>query len=58
LADACGADEAFFLINGTSSGIIAMILTAVKAGEKIILPRNVTNRSSTVSFFPAPSRFT
>lgn len=41
MADACGADEAFFLINGTSSGIIAMLLTAVKAGEKIILPRNV-----------------
>jgi len=41
LADACGADEAFFLINGTSSGIIAMILTAVRAGEKILLPRNV-----------------
>lgn len=41
LADACGADEAFFLINGTSSGIIAMIMTAVKANEKIILPRNV-----------------
>jgi lysine decarboxylase len=41
LAEACDADEAFFLINGTSSGIIAMILTAVKAGEKIILPRNV-----------------
>ena len=28
LADATGADEAFFLINGTSSGIIAMILAA------------------------------
>lgn len=41
LAKACGADEGFFLINGTSSGIIAMILTAVKASEKIILPRNV-----------------
>ena len=41
LADATGADEAFFLINGTSSGIIAMILAAVKAGERIILPRNV-----------------
>jgi arginine decarboxylase len=41
LAEACGADEGFFLINGTSSGIIAMILTAVKANEKIILPRNV-----------------
>src|SRR5574344_1678151 len=41
LAEACGADEGFFLINGTSSGIIAMIMTAVKANEKIILPRNV-----------------
>lgn len=41
LADAMGADEGFFLINGTSSGIIAMILASVKAGDKIILPRNV-----------------
>ena len=41
MAEACHADEAFFLINGTSSGIIAMIMTAVKAGEKIILPRNI-----------------
>ena len=41
LAEATNADEAFFLINGTSSGIIAMILASVKAGEKIILPRNV-----------------
>ena len=41
LADACHADEAFFLINGTSSGIIAMIMASCKAGEKIILPRNV-----------------
>lgn len=41
LSDVCNADHSFFLINGTSSGIIAMIMTAVKAGEKIILPRNV-----------------
>ncbi len=41
LADATGADEGFFLIDGTSSGIIAMIMSACKAGEKIILPRNV-----------------
>lgn len=41
MAEACHADEAFFLINGTSSGIEAMILTACKANEKIILPRNV-----------------
>ncbi len=40
MAKTCHADEAFFLINGTSSGIIAMVMTTVKAGEKIILPRN------------------
>lgn len=40
-ADAMGADDCFFLINGTTSGIIAMIFTAVKANESIILPRNV-----------------
>ena len=41
LSDATHADHSFFLVNGTSGGIIAMILTAVKAGEKILLPRNV-----------------
>lgn len=41
MADFCKADNAFFLINGTSSGILAMIMTACKANEKIILPRNV-----------------
>lgn len=40
-ADAFGADHAYFLINGTSQGIIAMIMTAVRAKEKIIIPRNV-----------------
>lgn len=40
-ADFTGADEAFFLINGTSSGIIAMIMAACNANDKIILPRNV-----------------
>ena len=28
MAEACNADKAFFLINGTSSGIIAMIIFA------------------------------
>ena len=41
LAEACDADEAFYLVNGTSVGIEAMIMTAVKANEKIILPRNM-----------------
>ena len=40
-ADACGADDCFFLINGTTSGIIAMVIAAVKANESIILPRNI-----------------
>ena len=40
MADCYHADEAFFLINGTSSGILAMIMASVKAHEKIILPRN------------------
>lgn len=41
MADCYKADEAFFLINGTSSGILAMIMSTVKAHEEIILPRNV-----------------
>ncbi len=40
-AEATNADECFFLINGTTAGIITMIFTAVKANETIILPRNV-----------------
>ena len=40
MAECYKADEAFFLINGTSSGILAMIAATVKAHEEIILPRN------------------
>ena len=40
-ADFTGADHSFFLINGTSSGIIAMIMASCHANDKIILPRNV-----------------
>lgn len=41
MADFCNADDAFFLINGTSSGILAMIMAACRENSKIILPRNV-----------------
>ncbi len=41
LAKACHADHAFFLINGTSSGLQAALLTLCKPTDKIILPRNV-----------------
>ncbi len=40
-ANFCHADYSFFLINGTSSGIIAMIMSVCRANERIILPRNV-----------------
>ncbi len=39
-AELYGADGAFFLVNGTTIGVQTMILSTVKPGEKIILPRN------------------
>lgn len=41
LADAFGADHAFMLVNGSTSGVQYMIMSAINAGDKIILPRNV-----------------
>jgi arginine decarboxylase len=41
MADALGADKAYFLIDGTTVGILTMIMAIVRAKEKIILPRNV-----------------
>lgn len=40
-ADAFGASHAFFMVGGTTSSVQTMILSTVKAGDKIILPRNV-----------------
>ena len=40
-AEAFGAAHAFLMVGGTTSAIQSMVLTAVKRGEKIILPRNV-----------------
>ena len=40
-AEAFGAAQAFFMVGGTTSSVQSMILSAVKAGDKIILPRNV-----------------
>ena len=40
-ADAFGAESAFFMVNGTTSAVQAMILYACKEGDKIIMPRNV-----------------
>ena len=40
-ADAFGADDAFFMVNGTTSAVQAMIMATCTAGDEIILPRNV-----------------
>lgn len=40
-AEAFGADYAFFMVNGTTAAVQAMIMAACQRGEKIILPRNV-----------------
>ncbi len=40
-ADAFGARDAFFMVNGTSSAVQNMVLCSVGEGDKIIMPRNV-----------------
>ena len=41
MAEAFGADRAYFLTNGTTQGILAVIMSEVRANQKILLPRNV-----------------
>ncbi|EKQ51009.1 MULTISPECIES: aminotransferase class I/II-fold pyridoxal phosphate-dependent enzyme [unclassified Clostridium] len=40
-ADAFGSKHAFFMVNGTSSSVQAMVMSVCKRGDKIIMPRNV-----------------
>jgi arginine decarboxylase len=40
-AAAFGAEQTWFLINGSSAGVMAAILATCNAGDKIILPRNI-----------------
>ena len=35
-----GADESFFIVNGSSSALMAAVMTCCKDGEKIIVGRN------------------
>ena len=39
-ADAYGVMKTFFAVNGTSGAIQAMIMSVVKPGYKILVPRN------------------
>ncbi|NFH91421.1 aminotransferase class I/II-fold pyridoxal phosphate-dependent enzyme [Clostridium botulinum] len=40
-ADAFGSKHAFFMVNGTTSAVQAMVMSVCKRGEKVIMPRNV-----------------
>ena len=40
-AEAFGAKEAYFMVSGTTGAVQAMIMSSCKAGDKIIIPRNV-----------------
>ena len=40
-ADAFGAANAFFMVGGTTSSVQAMMLSTLKQGDQVILPRNV-----------------
>ena len=40
-ADAFGAASAFLMVGGTTSAVQTMILSQIRSGDKIILPRNV-----------------
>lgn len=40
-AEAFGAHSCFFIVNGTTAAVQTMVMSACKAGEKILMPRNV-----------------
>jgi len=40
-AELYGADETFFLVNGTTGGVHALLLALCRPGEEVLLPRNV-----------------
>ncbi|MBQ3015979.1 MAG: aminotransferase class I/II-fold pyridoxal phosphate-dependent enzyme [Clostridia bacterium] len=40
-ADAFGAENAYFMVGGTTASVQTMVMSACAPGEKIILPRNV-----------------
>ncbi|MBP8743447.1 MAG: decarboxylase, partial [Acidaminococcaceae bacterium] len=39
-AELYGSDRCFFAVNGTTGAIHAMLISALKPGEKVLIPRN------------------
>ncbi|PZG33947.1 decarboxylase [Listeria ivanovii] len=40
LADCYGVKKSYFLVNGTSAGNLAVIMTTLRRGEKVLVPRD------------------
>ncbi|ADL06807.1 Orn/Lys/Arg decarboxylase major region [Thermosediminibacter oceani DSM 16646] len=40
LAELYGADRSYFLVNGSTSGVMAMLGAALEKGDEVLLPRN------------------
>ncbi len=40
-AEVFGSDHAYYLVNGSSGGILSMLLSQTKPGDEILLPRDV-----------------
>ena len=54
-AEAFGASHAFLMVGGTTSAVQGMILSVCKAGDKIILPRNVHKSAINAWYFAGSS---
>ncbi|OGX60809.1 MAG: arginine decarboxylase [Paenibacillus sp. RIFOXYA1_FULL_44_5] len=50
-AEAFGADQTFFSVQGTSGAIMTMVLSICSPGDKIIVPRNVHKSVTTAIMF-------
>jgi len=54
-AQAYGADFSYFLVNGSTAGNQAMLMTALRPGETVLLPRN-SHKSATSALIMSGAR--
>jgi arginine decarboxylase len=54
-AQAYGADHTYFLVNGSTAGNQAMLMTALRPGDKVLLPRN-SHKSATSALIMSATR--
>ena len=54
-AEAYGADHSYFLVNGSTAGNQAMLMTALRPGDTVLLPRN-SHKSATSALIMSATR--